>query len=58
MPLPDNHDSERFARRHGDEAYDRRREEAETAVAPLVDDAKKLKEAAAAFIAAASSGVG
>ena len=52
MPHPDNYDPERFACRHGDEEYDRRRAEAEAAVAPLVADAKKLKAAAAVFIAA------
>ena len=50
MPYPDHYDPERFAHRHGDEEYDRRRAEAEAAVAPLVANARRLKEAAIVFV--------
>lgn len=52
MPYPDNFSSTRFAARYGDEAYDQQVADAEGHVAHDVADAKKLRDAAKAFLAA------
>lgn len=49
---PDNYDSARFTAAYGDPAYDRRLAIAESNAAPIVANAKRLKEAAQAFLLA------